>query len=73
MKIKLSVTIAILLVFSTACAQDLPLDDILLKHYKAIGFENLQKVNTIIMTGTMIQQDAMPVKIIRKRPDKYLM
>jgi hypothetical protein len=25
------------------------------------------------MTGTMIQQDAMPVKITRMRPDKYVM
>jgi hypothetical protein len=66
-------TIAILLSFFMAGAQDLMLDDILLKHYKAMGFENLQSVNTIIMTGTMIQQDAMPVKIIRKRPDQYLM
>ena len=73
MKKNASLTIAILLFFFTAGAQDLSLDDLLLKHYKAMGFENLQTVNTIIMTGTMIQQDAMPVKIIRKRPDQYLM
>jgi hypothetical protein len=31
------------------------------------------KANTLIMTGTIIQQDAMPAKITRMRPDKYLM
>ena len=73
MKRKLSVTIAILLIFLMAGAQDLTLDDILSRHFKAIGYEYLLKVNTIIMTGTMVQQDAMPVKIFRMRPDKYLM
>ena len=66
-------TVAILMIFSMANAQDLSLDNILSKYYTAMGFENLRKVNTIIMTGTMIQQDAMPVKIFRMRPDQYLM
>ena len=66
-------TISILLIMSMATAQDLSLDEILVKHFKALGYANLQKVNTITMAGTIIQQDAMPVKIIRMRPDKYLM
>jgi len=73
MRIKLSVTVGILMIFSMANAQDLALDNILSKYYAAMGFENLRKVSTIIMTGTMIQQDAMPVKIVRMRPDQYLM
>ena len=73
MKKKFSVTALILVAFFVAGAQDLSLDEILSKYYQAMGFENLKKVNTIIMTGTMVQQDAMPVKIIRMRPDHYLM
>ncbi len=73
MKKILSVTFAILMIFSIAGAQELALDEILSKYYKAMGIENLLKVNTIIMTGTMIQQDAMPVKIVKMRPDQYLM
>ena len=61
------------MLFSMAGAQDLSLSDILVKHYQAMGLKNLQSVKTIIMTGTMIQQDAMPVKIFRMRPDQYLM
>jgi hypothetical protein len=73
MKTTVSVTVAILLFFSMAGAQDLTLDDILSKHFNAMGYENLQKVNTITMTGTIVQQDAMPVKIHRMRPDRFLM
>ncbi|MCK9423332.1 MAG: hypothetical protein M0Q38_12110, partial [Bacteroidales bacterium] len=63
----------VFLMFSVAAAQDLSLDEIMSRHYNAMGYQNLQKANTIIMTGTMVQQDAMPVKIFRMRPDKYLM
>ncbi len=73
MKKILSVTFAILMIFSIAGAQELALDEILSKYYKAMGIENLLKVNTIIMTGTMIQQDAMPAKIVKMRPDQFLM
>jgi len=66
-------SIAVLLICCMAGAQDLTLDGILSKHYKAIGMENLRKANTVTMTGTIIQQDAMPAKITRMRPDKYLM
>jgi hypothetical protein len=54
-------------------AQDLTLDEILEKCYRAGSFDKLQQVNTIIMTGTLVQQDLMPVKIVRVRPDKYMM
>ncbi|MCX6303567.1 MAG: hypothetical protein NT040_01230 [Bacteroidetes bacterium] len=70
---KISLAVAVLMICSMAGAQDLNLDNILSDHSKAIGLGNLRKVNTITMTGTIIQQDAMPVKIIKMRPDKYLM
>jgi hypothetical protein len=73
MRKKISLAVTILMICNMAVAQDLSLDNILSNHYKAIGLVNLLKVNTIIMTGTIIQQDAMPAKIIRMRPDKYLM
>ena len=69
---QISITVTFLLIFLLAGAQDLKLDEILSRHYKAMGLENLQKVNTITMTGSMIQNDAMPVKIIRMRPENYL-
>ena len=68
-----SLTFMILMTVLIAKAKDPALDEILSKHYLAMGLENLRKVNTILMTGTMIQQDAMPVKIVRMRPDLYLM
>ncbi len=62
----------ILLTFS-AYAQDLSIKQILEKHYTTSGFDKLQKVNTIIMTGHITKQDYMPMKIIKMRPDKYKM
>ncbi len=73
MKKLYSLTVALILGLGVAYAQDLTLDEVIAKHLKAIGFENLQKVNTIIMSGTMIQNDAMPVKITRMRPDRFFM
>ena len=73
MKNQFYVTIAFLMICSMAGAQVFNLDSILTNHYKAIGMGNFGKINTITMTGTIIQQDAMPVKIIKMRPDKYLM
>jgi hypothetical protein len=73
MKNQFYFTIAFLMFCSMAAAQDPDLEIILSGHYKAVGLENLQKVNTIVMTGSIIQQDIMPAKIIRMRPDKYLM
>ena len=73
MKKSLCVILTIMTLFSMAHAQNLPLEKILSNHYEAIGLEKLQKINTIIMTGTMVQQDAMPMKIIRMRHDQYLL
>lgn len=73
MKKTVKLTVALFLVVLGATAQDLTLDEILIRHYKAVGVENMKKITTVTMTGTMIQQDAMPVKITRKSPDKYVM
>lgn len=73
MKRVFSLTFVILMTALMAQAQDKELEKILSKHYQAMGLDNLRKVNTIVMTGTMVQQDAMPVKIIRMRPAGYLM
>jgi len=54
-------------------AQDLKLDEILENYFKANGFDKMQKVQTVIMKGALVQQDAMPLKIVKMRPDKYLM
>jgi hypothetical protein len=54
-------------------AQDMKLDEVLDNYFKVNGFNNLQKVQTIIMKGSLVQQDIMPLKIVRMRPDKYLM
>jgi hypothetical protein len=58
---------------SDAMSQELTLDEILKKYYQAGNFDKLKQVNSVIMTGNIVQQDLMPVKIIRVRPDKYLM
>ena len=54
-------------------AQELTIEQILEKYYRAGNFDKLRQVNSIIMTGSIVQQDLMPVKITRVRPDKYLM
>ncbi len=60
-------------IVSGVMAQELTLEQVLEKYYQAGKFDKLSKVNTIIMTGSIVQQDLMPVKIIRVRPDKYMM
>jgi hypothetical protein len=70
------ITILITLTFSFMAgiySQNMKLEDILENYFKANGFDKMQKVQTIIMKGTLVQQDAMPVKIVKMRPDKYLM
>lgn len=57
---------------SAVTAQNPTLDEILQKYFKASALDKFQKINTIISTGTLIQQDAMPIKTIRMRPDKFL-
>lgn len=54
-------------------AQEPSLDEVLGRFYSAGKFDRLAGVRTVVMTGTIVQQDLMPVKIIRARPDKYLM
>lgn len=56
-----------------AMTQTPTLDQVLEKYYKAGNFRKLSQVKTIVMTGTLEQQDRMPVKIVRVRPDKYLL
>ena len=73
MKKSLYTVLTVMTLLSMAHAQDLPLEKILSNHYKAIGLKKLREVSTMIMTGTMVQQDAMPVKIVRMRPDQYLL
>jgi hypothetical protein len=73
MKQYLSVAIAFLAFISIADAQELPLETILTKHYQAMGYDNLQRINTVLMTGTLVQNDVMPVKITRERPNFFLM
>jgi hypothetical protein len=54
-------------------AQEMKLEQILDKYYQAGNFDKLRQVKTIVTTGSLVQQDLMPVKIIRVRPDRYLM
>jgi hypothetical protein len=69
---KLTLIIIVLLAVQRhSDAQDLNLDKILAKYYQANGFDKLQKVKTIMMTGTITRNDLMPIKITRMRPDKY--
>ena len=70
---KIFVLLGLLFIMPSAVrSQDLKLDDILMRYFKASGFDQLQKVYTIISSGTLLQQDRMPLKTIRMRPDKFL-
>jgi hypothetical protein len=70
---------ALFLLFLSFCflpglkAQQLKVDEILAKYYTANSFDKLQNVQTIVMKGMIVQNDAMPLKIVKMRPDKYLM
>lgn len=57
---------------STVISQELTVDGILQVYYKAAALDKLQKVTTIISTGTIVQQDRMPIKILRMRPGRFL-
>ena len=51
-------------------AQDLKLEDVLAKHFKAIGQEKFAKVQTIKMTGKVFQMGMeMTMSVIKKRPN----
>ena len=67
------ITFLVCLAAASAMAQNLTLDQILNKYYQAGNFAALAKVNTVVMSGTIVQQDLMPLKITKMRPDKYLM
>jgi hypothetical protein len=62
-----------LLISVAVKSQELSLDDVLIKYYQASAMENLQKMNTVTVTGTIVQQDLMPFRIVKVRPDKYLL
>jgi len=71
---KLFILVGVLLITaSTINAQELTLEQILDKHYKAVGLDKLQNVKTIIMSGSMTTNVIMPLKIIKARPNKYRM
>jgi hypothetical protein len=59
--------------FAANMAQEMKLDEILNKYFKANGVDKMQKVQTVIMKGNLVQQDIMPLKVVRMQPDKYLM
>ncbi len=63
----------VLVFWGGALAQEASLNEVLEKYYKASGYDLLQKVNTIIVSGTITQNDVMPVRITRMRPDKFFM
>ena len=71
-KIYLSVLYIVIIVLPVV-SQELTIDQVLDKYYKANGFDKMQKINTIIMSGFITRQDYMPMKILKMRPDKYKM
>jgi hypothetical protein len=73
MKIRSSLVFLFFTLVPGLFAQQLTLNQILDNYYKAGNYDKLQNVNSIIMTGNIVQQDLMPVKIVRVRPDKYMM
>ena len=67
------IALLILMTGYSGMAQQPGVEQILAKHAGALGYENLRKISTVTMTGMLIQNDAMPVKIVKMRPDRYLM
>jgi hypothetical protein len=70
MKKMISILIVIGIFHHQSISQELSLDKILDKFYKENAFDKLQKVKTIVMTGTITRNDLMPYKITKMRPDK---
>ena len=63
-----------LLLFATCLnAQTPSLDTILHRYYIATGIDQLQEFQSVVMQGLQVQQDVMPLKICKMRPDFYLM
>jgi len=54
-------------------SQDLSLNELLDKYFKTGGMDIFQKSKSIILTGTLAQQDITPMMITRLRPNKYRM
>lgn len=73
MKSKPILTTFFLLVATLLNAQNPSLDTILHHYYLATGIDHLQKVQSVVMQGLQVQQDVMPLKISKMRPDFYLM
>ncbi len=63
----------LLLLSLSAFSQDLKLEEILDRYFKAIGMNALQKYSTMTLSGSIVQQDLMPVTVVKMRPDKYRM
>jgi len=57
----------------SAFNQELSLDQVLQHYFQATGFDKMQQLKTIRMTGTITKQTTMPLKIIKMRPAKYKM
>lgn len=69
---KLFILVGVLLIAaSTINAQELTLEQVLDKYYQANGFDKLQNVKTIIMTGSITNWVVMPTKVYKARPNKY--
>ncbi len=71
---KLFILVGVLIIAaSTINAQELTLEQVLDKYYQANGFDKLQNVKTIIMTGSITNWVVMPTKVYKARPNKYRM
>jgi hypothetical protein len=71
---KIALLLGILILWNlNGYCQEPTVDEILNLHFKARKMEKFQKINTIVKTGLRVQQDIMPLKIVNKRPNLYLM
>lgn len=71
---KTGLTALITVLFTTGlAAQELSLDQVLANYFKASNLPGLQKIRTIVQSGTIFQNTTMPIKFTRVRPDKYRM
>ena len=70
---RIYVLIGMALFTLTGSAQELKLEEVLDNYFRVNGFDKMQKVQTTVMKGSLIQQDVMPVKQVKMRPNKFLM
>jgi len=74
MKRILFIFVALITVISVSNLQAQSIDEILKKHFKAIGQESLIKQKTVEMKGKILQMGMeMPMDMKLKRPDKFKM